>query len=473
MRGVDNMKRSSEQILKTSTEDSAIRCVLDVVCIHDPKERDARFKSLNKDHEALLKEAEKLVDETPQVVKETLTTFTKIAQRIKNSREKLQNLKYRLRVCKNTFSASFEKADTVMRAYLKSKECVQLLKKASEVLESSRTVSAAIADKNFVAASEIIATTRRYLKDDLSEIDSIQNSRLDLEFATSNLYKSIFDTLLNALFDENFLIEPGTRTDPFFRAFPPLPSPSQKPLDGWHSDLAEQLTSLVQTLKTINRLKICLAQLIKTFEGELLRALNDVASKTHTYLLEKMEISESSETRARFDATALTRLVSVVLLRVDAVHQKGEHLAKIFKNNLDNYESDWVELIDETLPDADPELFERTVNFSIFSSLKEFLSDYLTFEAVDAEKGLSESSLSTSAHHFVFSFKQRLVNSSKKGPLYRFSGLAFDGGTQRNVPFHHEVVATVCDPSVKAFKYLFAPVRVFAEINGGYFLERG
>ncbi|KAF0989574.1 hypothetical protein HZS_4397 [Henneguya salminicola] len=124
-----SLTKSSQFANDSADDDNDMRCVLDIVCINDPNERNIKFQVMNQDFEALKIQAEKLINENPDEVKETLIIFTKIVQRIKDSREKLKSLKMRLRVCKNTFSSSFEKTDNITRMYLKSKECASLLKK--------------------------------------------------------------------------------------------------------------------------------------------------------------------------------------------------------------------------------------------------------------------------------------------------------------------------------------------------------
>ncbi|KII69216.1 hypothetical protein RF11_04870 [Thelohanellus kitauei] len=459
-------------------EDTSTRCVLDVVCIEDPNERKNRFQVIQKEYEAILVQAENLMKEKASDVKDVLSLFTKITRRIKDSREKLKNLKTRLRVCKNTFSTSFEKAENISRAYLITKESVKLMRKISFTVDSSRTITEAVNNKNYLQAALVIHRVNYCLNNDLTQFDALINVRLDMENHISKLYASIVHELMAVLFNYSFPMQ-GPRLQVLFQKFYKFPDAQKSVHDSWRRQPDENIQELVETLRILRKLRCGLLLIVKSFDGQLIKMLEDVVTRTHTLILENMALSKTQAHVAKYDKNAFFVLLSNVFQHIDCVHQKSVILVKCFDLNFENYDGDADELNAEESSKINSKMLEETIHNSIQINMKLLLKSYLDFDHFTEFSQINDQvTISPRALHQVFSLRQRLAATYSRGTLYKFESnksVRSEFVTKYGLKFllQESCMANVCTPSVKYFKNAYLPLQNFVYIIGNYYFDNG
>lgn len=167
------------------------------------KEREHEKKHLEYEFNEQDKKLNRLVEDRHESLNATLQSFTRIASRVKESRDKVKNLKETLKQCKNLLQC---KRDDLRRHWIESmelNEVLYLLDRIDKARNVPEELQKYTESKYYLHATKLLVSTVSVLEGNLSGVEALRELRVDLSTKKERMHECLLEELNRHLYLES------------------------------------------------------------------------------------------------------------------------------------------------------------------------------------------------------------------------------------------------------------------------------
>ncbi|KAG8271777.1 Exocyst complex component 4 [Homalodisca vitripennis] len=167
------------------------------------EQRDKEKAKLEKDYQKCDKELDELISQHDRDLAQVMQSFARVSLLVNTSRAKISSVKENLLACKTLLSCRRDELKKLWLEGIEHKHTLQLLEEISQLKEVPAQLSAHLAKKHYLHATQVLVSALALGGSTLEDVEALRELRNQLEASKQQLYSKLLEELTRHIYVES------------------------------------------------------------------------------------------------------------------------------------------------------------------------------------------------------------------------------------------------------------------------------